>query len=107
MITPDNDYHIADVLVDGVSVGAVNHYEFTDVQSNHHIKATFAKDNNNSNNSGGGGSSSGTYHYVLHYESNGGTSYKDESCSDGTTVKLEKTPIREGIRSPDGMLTKI
>ena len=96
MITPDNDYHIADVLVDGVSVGAVNHYEFTDVQSNHHIKATFAKDNNNSNNSGGGGSSSGTYHYVLHYESNGGTSYKDESCSDGTTVKLEKTPIREG-----------
>ena len=96
VITPDNDYHIADVLVDGVSVGAVNHYEFTDVQSNHHIKATFAKDNNNSNNSGGGGSSSGTYHYVLHYESNGGTSYKDESCSDGTTVKLEKTPIREG-----------
>lgn len=33
--------------------------------------------------------------YTLHYESNGGTSYKDESYSSGTTVTLDKVPIRE------------
>lgn len=43
--------------------------------------------------SSGGGSSSSKY--TLHYESNGGTSYKDESCSSGTKVTLDKTPTRE------------
>lgn len=43
--------------------------------------------------SSGGGSSSSKY--TLHYESNGGTSYKDESYSSGTTVTLDKTPVRE------------
>ena len=32
---------------------------------------------------------------TLHYESNGGTSYKDESYSSGTTVTLDKAPVRE------------
>lgn len=45
--------------------------------------------------SGGGGSSSGSTKYILHYASNGGTSYKDESCSSGTKVTLDKTPTRE------------
>ena len=45
--------------------------------------------------SGSGGSSSGSTKYILHYESNGGTSYKDESCSSGTKVTLDKTPTRE------------
>lgn len=43
--------------------------------------------------SSGGGSSSSKY--TLHYESNGGTSYKDESYSSGTTVSLDKVPTRE------------
>ena len=43
--------------------------------------------------SSGGGSSSSKY--TLHYESNGGTSYKDESYSSGTKVTLDKTPTRE------------
>ena len=43
--------------------------------------------------SSGGGSSSSKY--TLHYESNGGTSYKDESYSSGTTVTLDKAPVRE------------
>ena len=43
--------------------------------------------------SGGGGSSSSKY--TLHYESNGGTAYKDERCSSGTKVTLDKTPTRE------------
>ena len=40
-ITPDACYQIADVLVDGVSVGAVASYEFTSVQANHTIAASF------------------------------------------------------------------
>ncbi len=33
--------------------------------------------------------------YTLHYEPNGGTAYKDERCSSGTKVTLDKTPTRE------------
>ena len=33
--------------------------------------------------------------YSLHYESNGGTAYKDERYSSGTKVTLDKTPTRE------------
>lgn len=42
--------------------------------------------------------SSSSHHstrYTLHYESNGGTAYKDERCSSGTKVTLDKVPIRE------------
>jgi hypothetical protein len=41
-ITPAADYHVADVLVDGVSVGAVTSYNFTNVTANHTIAASFA-----------------------------------------------------------------
>src|SRR5262249_21732116 len=41
-ITPDAGYHVADVLVDGVSVGAVTNYTFTNVSANHSISASFA-----------------------------------------------------------------
>lgn len=43
-ITPNVGYEIADVLVDGVSVGAVSSYTFSDVQANRTIAATFAYD---------------------------------------------------------------
>src|SRR6185436_4662501 len=43
-ITPDANYHIADVLVDGVSVGAVASYTFTAISANHTIAASFAID---------------------------------------------------------------
>ena len=42
--------------------------------------------------------SSSSHHstrYTLHYESNGGTAYKDERCSSGTKMTLDKTPTRE------------
>ncbi|MCC2176548.1 S-layer homology domain-containing protein [Agathobaculum butyriciproducens] len=60
--------------------------------------------------SSGGGSSSSKY--TLHYESNGGTSYKDESYSSGTTVTLDKAPVREsytftGWYSDKELTTKI
>ena len=41
-ITPNSGYHIADVLVDGASVGAVGTYTFTNVTANHTIAASFA-----------------------------------------------------------------
>jgi len=41
-ITPDLGYHVADVLVDGASVGAVTTYDFTNVTANHTIEASFA-----------------------------------------------------------------
>ena len=40
-ITPVADYHVLDVLVDGVSVGAVTAYTFTNVTANHTISASF------------------------------------------------------------------
>ena len=41
-ITPATGYHVADVLVDGVSVGAVTNYTFSNVTANHTIAASFA-----------------------------------------------------------------
>jgi hypothetical protein len=43
-ITASSHYHIADVLIDGVSVGAVEKYNFTDIQTSHSITASFAID---------------------------------------------------------------
>ncbi|WP_193210619.1 hypothetical protein [Luteolibacter marinus] len=43
-ITPDLGHHIVDVLVDGVSIGAVTSHTFTNVTANHTISATFAVD---------------------------------------------------------------
>jgi uncharacterized repeat protein (TIGR02543 family) len=43
-ITPGTGYHVADVLVDGSSAGAVTSYTFNNVTANHTISATFAID---------------------------------------------------------------
>lgn len=40
-VTPGTGYHIADVRIDGSSVGAVSSYTFTGVSSDHSIHATF------------------------------------------------------------------
>ena len=44
-ITPDSGYLIADVLVDGVSVGDSGSYTFANVIAHHTINATFAQEN--------------------------------------------------------------
>jgi hypothetical protein len=41
-ITPGANYHVADVLVDNVSQGAITTYTFNNVTINHTISATFA-----------------------------------------------------------------
>ncbi len=41
-ITPNSGYGIADVLVDGTSVGAITSYTFTNITTDHTISATFS-----------------------------------------------------------------
>jgi hypothetical protein len=43
-ITPDACWHVASVLVDGVPVGAITSYTFTNVTTTHTISASFAID---------------------------------------------------------------
>jgi hypothetical protein len=43
-ITPDAGYHVSDVKVDGVSVGSVSAYTFSQVSADHTLEATFAID---------------------------------------------------------------
>ncbi len=45
-ITPGRHYHVADVTVDGSSVGAVTSYTFSNVTAGHTIEATFAINTN-------------------------------------------------------------
>lgn len=40
-IVPADNYQVADVVVDGVSVGAVNFYEFINITDNHTVDVTF------------------------------------------------------------------
>jgi hypothetical protein len=63
-ISADSDYYVADVLVDGISVGAITDYSFKSVTTNHSITANFVA--NSSINSGTNSSTnfvtnSGTY----------------------------------------------
>ena len=43
IFTPEQGYHINDILVDGVSQGSISTYTFTNATANHTIEATFAK----------------------------------------------------------------
>ena len=62
-IISSSGYHIEDVLVDGVSVGAVSGWTFSNVQGNHTIQAVF--DSN-----GGGGDT--TIRYIIEAEAGRG-----------------------------------
>lgn len=44
-ITPDEGNKVADVVIDGTSVGALGSYTFEDVRANHTISVTFARGN--------------------------------------------------------------
>ena len=68
-ITPNGNYRISDVVVDGVSVGAVSTYTFNNVTAaGHTIQAIFSYN-------GGGGSSSGG-------NGGGGSDHEDEKPSE-------------------------
>lgn len=44
-ITPDDGYRIANVIVDGLSKGAISTYTFSSVTANHTLVATFVEEN--------------------------------------------------------------
>jgi len=56
-ITANGGYHVADVLVDGSSVGAVSTYTFASVTADHTISASFAVNPPSGGGGGGGGGS--------------------------------------------------
>ncbi len=71
---------------DGYTTTSVN--ASGSIIKNNTAAATFTNTRNSS-------SSHHSTRYTLHYESNGGTAYKDERYSSGTKVTLDKTPTRE------------
>lgn len=90
-ITPNKGYQIANVLVDGKSVGAVSSYTFKNVTADHTIYATFVKE-----------STSGTTvrdDYTLHYVTNGGNYLSDETKNNEWVKEYEDlpTPVRDGF----------
>lgn len=85
-ITPNSGYHIADVKVDGASVGAVDTYTFHDVTANHTISATFDR-------SSSGGGTGTRDDYTLHYVTNGGKHLSSETKSSSWTKDYEDLPI--------------
>ena len=100
-ITADAGYHISNVTVDSVSKGAVSSYTFEDVQANHTIHATFAKNSTPTS-------------YTLYYHPNFG-GYKpfyQSSSTRSVTVKeyenVGRLPERDGYvfvswnTEPDG-----
>ena len=77
-ITPNSGYEIADVLVDGQSVGAVSTYTFPNVTANHTISATFQSTGGTTpggSTGGGGGTGSDKSDPYLRFDSNGGTAF--------------------------------
>jgi hypothetical protein len=45
ILTADDGYQIKDLLVDGVSLGALSDYAFANIEADHNISATFARAN--------------------------------------------------------------
>lgn len=100
-ITADAGYHISDVTVDGVSKGAVSSYTFENVQANHTIHATFAKN------------STPTSYTLYYYPNFGGYKpfYQSSSTRNVTVKEYEdvgRMPERDGYvfvswnTEPDG-----
>lgn len=69
-----------------------NKYDFATPVKNDVILYAHWKENS----TGGGGSV--VKKVILHYESNGGTVYKDEKYSKNTVVTLDKVPVRTGYQ---------
>lgn len=87
-ITPNSGYIIADVLVDGTSVGAKESYTFENVTANHTISATFERK------SDGGSSSSGSHTsntYYVRYHND------DDTENDGKFIPGETVTVKGNV----------
>ncbi len=72
-ISAASGYEVADVKVDGKSVGAVKSYTFTDVTGNHTIEATFKTTGGSGTGSGTGGDAADTYYTITATAGTGGS----------------------------------
>jgi hypothetical protein len=73
-ITPGTGYHVADLLVDGASAGAVTSYTFTNVTTTHTIVASFAINTYTlSYTAGANGTLTGTTPQTVNYNASGST----------------------------------
>ncbi len=86
-ISANSGYKVADVTVDGASVGAVSSYTFESVHDNHTISATFTS--TSSGGSSGGGSSSKA---TVQSATGGNTSISPASPKTGDTVTVTLKP---------------
>ena len=57
-ITADTNYHVAAVLVDGIDLGPVDSFSFSNIKSDHLITATFELNTNGTSGPGAGGNQS-------------------------------------------------
>ena len=87
-ITADSGYEIADVTVDGSSVGAVSSYSFTNVTENHTIHAEFTEVEEDDDNPG-----IIILPYTLRYETNGAGEIEPETEFFEWTKPYEDLPV--------------
>jgi len=103
-IAPSTGYKVADVKVDGVSVGAVSSYSFSNVTANHAIQASFASLTTNTvvfaNNCGGSLLKDSTgVSYQADSRYTGGSAAKTTSAISGTVDDTLYQTWRSGTLS--------
>lgn len=79
-ITPNEGWHVADIIVDGESVGAANEYTFDCVIANHTIEAVFASDN----------------YFNVYFVDWDGTTISVQTVGCGMDAEAPADPVREG-----------
>ena len=79
-ITPNEGWHVADIIVDGESVGAANEYTFDCVIANHTIEAVFASDN----------------YFNVYFVDWDGTTIIVQTVGYGMDAEAPADPVREG-----------
>ena len=79
-ITPNEGWHVADIIVDGESVGAANEYTFDCVIANHTIEAVFASDN----------------YFNVYFVDWDGTTISVQTVGYGMDAEAPADPVREG-----------
>ncbi len=103
-ITPKSGYEVADVKVDGKSVGAVSTYTFSNVTATHTINATFQKATGNTGGSTGGGSTAPvttkTYQIVATAGTNGTITPAFANVNQGASQTFRITP-KDGYEISD------
>ena len=73
-------WHVADIIVDGESVGAANEYTFDCVIANHTIEAVFASDN----------------YFNVYFVDWDGTTISVQTVGYGMDAEAPADPVREG-----------